>query len=262
MANAPVALSRVVDIAASAGEVVMKRYRRGGTTATQKADRSPLTAADLESDRLIVDALRALDPSIPIISEEGGIPDYEVRRAWKRFWLVDPLDGTKEFLKRSDDFTVNIALIEDAAPALGVVLAPALGCLYWADAAGGAWKRIGGSDQRLRSSPASGADGWTIVESASHPSAELDGFLAGLRVKARVKTGSSLKFCRVAEGSADLYPRFGPTMEWDTAAGDCVYRFSGAAAPRVSPLAYNKESLRNGNFVIGGELLAAAARPR
>jgi len=262
MTDAASLLSRVAEIAASAGDVVMKHYRGGSSAATKKADDSPLTAADLESDRLIVDALRALDASIPVISEEGGVPPYAERRGWTRFWLVDPLDGTKEFLKRSDDFTVNIALIEKAAPILGVVAAPAQGLLYGADSAGGAWKRDGSSFQRLRSTPATGEGGWTVVESASHPSAELEGFLATIPVKARVKTGSSLKFCRVAEGAADLYPRFGPTMEWDTAAGDCVYRFSGAAAPRVSPLTYNKESLRNGNFVIGGELLAAPARPR
>lgn len=251
-------LPRVADIAAAAGEIVMRHYRQGATAATAKADDSPLTAADLESNALIVEALRALDSAIPIISEEGGTPEYSVRKAWKRFWLVDPLDGTKEFLKRTDDFTVNIALIEEGAPLLGVVVAPALGLVYGADASDGAWRKSGGAFSRLRSSPASGEGGWTVVESASHPSTELEGFLAGLRVKARVKTGSSLKFCRIAEGAADLYPRFGPTMEWDTAAGDCVFRFSGAARPRLSPLTYNKESLRNGNFVIGGERLAAS----
>lgn len=251
-------LPRAVEVASAAGDAILKHYRRGATAAELKADRSPLTEADLESHRLIVAALETLDPAIPVVSEEGSLPPYGTRRSWTRFWLVDPLDGTKEFLKRSDDFTVNIALIEGAAPVLGVVLAPALGCAYWADASGGSWKRAGGAPQRLRSTPVSGEGGWTVVESASHPSSELETFLAELRVKARIKTGSSLKFCRVAEGAADLYPRFGPTMEWDTAAGDCVFRFSGAERPRESPLVYNKESLRNGNFVIGGELLAAA----
>ncbi|MBI4370951.1 MAG: 3'(2'),5'-bisphosphate nucleotidase CysQ [Elusimicrobia bacterium] len=249
-------LTDIQDIALAAGEAVLRHYAGGSSASSAKADGSPLTAADLEADRIIGAGLRALDPAIPLISEEGGVPEYERRRGWTRFWLVDPLDGTKEFLKRTDDFTVNIALIEGSEPVLGVVCAPARGLLYGAQKGRGAWRTERGGEQvRLRSRPASGADGWIVAESRSHPSPELESFLAGLKVKARLRIGSSLKFCRVADGAADLYPRFGPTMEWDTAAGDAVFRWSGEGAPRVSPLAYNKPSLKNGGFVLGGERL-------
>lgn len=255
-------LADVLTLAAAAGDVVLDHYVRAASPAA-KADGSPLTEADLAADRLIVSGLRALAPGVPVVSEEGEVPGDEARRGWTRFWLVDPLDGTKEFLKRTDDFTVNIALIEGGRPVLGVVLAPALGAVWYAEAGAGAWRRErGGEPVRLRSVPATGAGGWTVVESRSHPSAELERFLSMIEVKSRVKAGSSLKFCRVAEGAADLYPRFGPTMEWDTAAGDCVFRHSGADGERPSPLTYNKPGLRNGDFVIGGERLSEAPARR
>lgn len=245
-------LQEVEEIALAAGRVIM-RHHAGPRTATEKADRSPVTLADLEADALIVSALKRLAPEIPCVSEEGGIPDFSTRKDWRTFWLVDPLDGTKEFVKGGGDFTVNIALIEGTAPVLGVVYAPVSGLLYYARKSEGAWRKAReGRPERLSVAPRNDPEGWVVVESLSHPSPELETYLKGRKVKARIKAGSSIKFCRVAEGAADVYPRFGPTSEWDTAAGDAVYRYSGAKGERPSPLVYNKPTMRNGSFVIGG----------
>jgi 3'(2'), 5'-bisphosphate nucleotidase len=218
----------------------------------EKDDRSPVTLADEVAHGILLAGLGRLDPGTPVVSEEA-VPDvFETRREWRRFWLVDPLDGTKEFIKRRAEFTVNVALIENGEPVLGVVQAPALDLLYWAVKGEGAWREEkGGPAERIYSSaPAAGAP-LTIVESLSHPSQELEEYLQTIPVARRVKAGSSLKFCWVAEGRADLYPRLGPTMEWDVAAGDCVYRQSGREGERPSPLTYNKPDLRNTSFVIG-----------
>lgn len=245
------ALDRVCGIAMAAGAASMKHYGQVGRV-ERKADESPLTAADKDAHHVIVDALRAWHPDIPVISEEGAIPPYERRQGWQRFWLVDPLDGTREFLKKNDEFTANIALIEGHEPVLGVVYAPALKRLYFAGRGLGSWRRDGdGADQRLLGPPPVGDDGLIVVESRSHPSAELDEWLAGRRVKSRVQAGSSLKFGLVAEGSAHVYPRLGPTSEWDVAAGDCVWRDAIARGRRPSPLTYNTPTLLNAGFVIG-----------
>lgn len=246
-------LPAVRALAREGGAAAMRVYDSpGALDVTRKADRSPLTLADRESHRIIVRGLAALDPSTPVISEEGEIPPFAERRGWRRFWLVDPLDGTKEFIARNGEFTVNIALIENGEPVLGVVFAPALDLLYFARRGGGAWKQEhGGAPTRIRSSEPSAGAPRTVVESRSHPSPELESFLAGIDVGRRVAVGSSLKFCWVAEGRADLYPRFGPTMEWDVAAGDCIYRNAGRDGFNASPLAYNKPDLRNDHFVIG-----------
>lgn len=246
-------LSKVVKIAVEAGIAALAYYRREDTKVTLKPDASPLTEADLASETLILKGLQTLDRSIPCVSEESGVPDYAIRKSWKRFWLVDPLDGTKEFLKGTGDFTVNIALVDGQEPVLGVVYAPATGACYYAEKGGGSWKQTGGAKPERIFSRARPKDGVTVVESRSHPSQELEAFMRQLKVKERVRIGSSLKFCVVAEGSADVYPRFGATMEWDTAAGDCVYRNSGRDGPRESPLIYNKPTLKNGHFVIGLE---------
>ena len=229
-------------------------YYDGGVPAgvREKEDRSPVTLADEVAHGIILEGLRGVDPATPIISEEAEAAAFTARRGWRRFWLVDPLDGTKEFIKHRAEFTVNIALIEDGEPVLGVVLAPALNLLYWAVKGEGAWREEnGGSPQRIYSDvPAPGMP-LTVVESLSHPSPELEQYLQTIPVARRVKAGSSLKFCWVAEGRADIYPRLGPTMEWDVAAGDCVYRQSGRDGERVSPLTYNKPDLRNASFIIG-----------
>jgi 3'(2'), 5'-bisphosphate nucleotidase len=243
--------SAILELAREAGRATMTYYD-GVTEVREKDDRSPVTLADEVAHRILVEGLHRLDPATPVVSEEAESAAWEARRGWRRFWLVDPLDGTKEFIKKRAEFTVNLGLIEDGEPTFGVVLAPALDLLYWAEKGGGAWREAKGrSPERIYSTqPAPGAP-LTIVESLSHPSPELEEYLKTLPVKERVKAGSSLKFCWVAEGRADVYPRLGPTMEWDVAAGDCIYRQSGRSGERPSPLTYNKPDLRNPSFVIG-----------
>jgi 3'(2'), 5'-bisphosphate nucleotidase len=245
--------SAVVDLVREAGRATMVYYD-GSVSADvrQKDDRSPVTLADEVAHGILVEGLHRLDPATPVVSEESEAAGFEARRGWRRFWLVDPLDGTKEFIKRRAEFTVNVGLIENGEPVLGVVEAPALDLLDWAVKRGGAWgEEKGRPAERIYSrAPAPGTP-LTIVESLSHPSAELEEYLQTIPVARRVKAGSSLKFCWVAEGRADLYPRLGPTMEWDVAAGDCVYRQSGRESERRSPLTYNKPDLRNTSFVIG-----------
>jgi 3'(2'), 5'-bisphosphate nucleotidase len=245
--------SAVTSLAREAGRATLTYY--DGSPAAEvreKADRSPLTLADEVAHDILLDGLRRLDPTTPVVSEEADAASFETRRAWHRFWLVDPLDGTKEFIKRRAEFTVNVALIQDGEPVLGVVLAPALDLLYWAVKGGGAWReKKAGPPERIYSNARTPGTPLTVVESLSHPSPELEEYLQTIPVARRIKAGSSLKFCWVAEGRADVYPRLGPTMEWDVAAGDCIYRQSGRDGERQSPLTYNKPDLRNTSFVIG-----------
>jgi 3'(2'), 5'-bisphosphate nucleotidase len=245
--------SAVIDLAREAGRATMTYYDGAADAGVrEKDDRSPVTLADEVAHGILVDGLGRLDPATPVVSEEAEAAAFEHRRAWRRFWLVDPLDGTKEFIKRRAEFTVNVALIDEGEPVFGVVLAPALDLLYWAVKGGGAWREEkSGPAERIYSSAAAPGTPLTVVESLSHPSAELEEYLQTIPVARRVKAGSSLKFCWVAEGRADIYPRLGPTMEWDVAAGDCIYRQSGRAGERPSPLTYNKPDLRNPSFVIG-----------
>jgi 3'(2'), 5'-bisphosphate nucleotidase len=245
--------SDVVGLVREAGRATMTYYDAPESAGVrEKDDKSPVTLADEVAHGILVDGLRRLDPSIPVVSEEAAADDFDTRRSWRRFWLVDPLDGTKEFIKRRAEFTVNVALIDEGEPVLGVVGAPALDLVYWAVKGEGAWREEKGAPaERIYSvAPAPGSP-LTVVESLSHPSQELEEYLKTIPVGRRVKAGSSLKFCWVAEGKADVYPRLGPTMEWDVAAGDCVYRQSGRDGERPSPLTYNKPDLRNPSFVIG-----------
>ena len=244
--------SAVTGLAREAGRATMTYYNGAAVGVREKDDRSPVTLADEVAHGLLVDGLRRLDPSTPVISEEAEAASFETRRGWSRFWLVDPLDGTKEFIKHRAEFTVNVALIENGEPVLGVVLAPALDLLYWAVKGEGAWReeKARPAERIYSTAPRPGAP-LTVVESLSHPSPELEEYLHTVPVARRVKAGSSLKFCWVAEGRADIYPRLGPTMEWDVAAGDCIYRQSGRDGERPSPLTYNKPDLRNTSFVIG-----------
>ena len=245
--------SAVAGLAREAGRATMTYYdTESSPDVRHKEDRSPVTLADEVAHGTLVDGLRRIDPSTPVVSEEAEAASFNTRKGWRRFWLVDPLDGTKEFIKRRAEFTVNVALIEDGEPVLGVVLAPALDLLYWAVKGAGAWRESNGAPaKRIYSSPQAPGQPLTVVESLSHPSPELEDYLQTIPVARRVKAGSSLKFCWVAEGKADIYPRLGPTMEWDVAAGDCVYRQSGRNGERPSPLTYNKPDLRNTSFVIG-----------
>lgn len=249
-------LELLVDLVHEAGRLAMAHYNNGPAV-HQKSDGSPVTAADRAAHDCIVRELPTLCPGAPIISEEAAVPEYETRKNWDRFWLVDPLDGTKEFLSMNGEFTVNIALIEGGHPVMGVVGAPALGAVYFAARGRGAWRRVENrSSERLQVTAHRRAV-TRVVESRSHPSPELEGFVATLGPVERVKLGSSLKFCRIAEGGADVYPRFGRTMEWDVAAGDCIYRNSGPDGKELgSPLRYNQPSLSTPSFIIGKSALS------
>ena len=247
----PDTMLRLADLAVEAGTAIMRLYSTGASV-DAKADGSPVTEADQAAHRIISRALLSWDPAIPLISEEGDLPPLKTRRQWHRFWLVDPLDGTKEFIKRNGEFTVNIALIEAGIPVLGVIYAPAIDLLYYAGAGLGSWKRHRGEyPERLVSTAPLPGHALRVAESRSHPSAALEAYLATVNVSERVIAGSSLKFCWIAEGKADIYPRLGPTMEWDVAAGDCIFRNSGVPVLRASPLEYNQPELKNNGFVIG-----------
>jgi 3'(2'), 5'-bisphosphate nucleotidase len=247
-------LVAVTRLAREAGHATMAYYDGAVPAGVRlKADSSPVTMADEDAHAILVEGLAGLDPKTPVISEEAEAPPFEIRRTWHRFWLVDPLDGTKEFIKRRAEFTVNVGLIEDGEPVLGVIVAPALDLVYWGSKGSGSWRQQkSDTPDRIYSREAAPGALLTVVESLSHPSEELEEYLRKLPVGRRVKAGSSLKFCWVADGQADIYPRLGPTMEWDVAAGDCIYRQSGRYGERASPLTYNKPELRNPSFVIGG----------
>ncbi len=250
-------LDDVRAIAADAGQRILEIYERGYTVST-KSDGSPLTEADRAAHTLIVARLEALTPDMPVLSEESAETAYEDRADWKRFWLVDPLDGTKEFIKRNGEFTVNIALIEDQSPVLGVVSAPAVGVTYWACQGHGAFKQDrSGSAQPIRARNYQGGKA-TVVASRSHPGKQLARFLSNVaHAQGEPETlsmGSALKLCLVADGTADVYPRFGPTSEWDTAAAHCVVQIAGGriTAMDKTPLRYNKRSLLNPWFLVSG----------
>jgi 3'(2'), 5'-bisphosphate nucleotidase len=219
-------LDAVVEIARKAGEAILEVYE-GRYQVTLKDDDSPLTQADLASHRVIVDALARLEPKSPVLSEESAHIPADVRRAWSRYWLVDPLDGTKEFIKRNGEFTVNIALIDANVPVLGVVHVPVTGVTYAGAAGVGAFRRDGDAAPEEIAVRVPAADPLTVVGSRSHVNPELAARLEALGPHALVSMGSSLKFCLVAEGEADLYPRLGPTSEWDTAAAQAVVEAAG-----------------------------------
>ena len=246
-------LEEIVSLSHQAGACIMEVYAEAQIETTYKADDSPLTRADLASHHLIVTTLQKLTPALPVLSEESKEVPCATRQAWRRFWLVDPLDGTKEFIKKSADFTVNIALIDDGRPVIGVVFAPALGVTYSGVAEQGAFKQVDGIPHPIHVAKSDAAP-LKVVASRSHGSEALEAFLSRLGPIERVSRGSSLKFCLVAEGAADLYPRFGPTMEWDTAAGQCVAVAAGGRVTDLDghPLCYNKPDLLNPWFVVDG----------
>ncbi|QCR37770.1 3'(2'),5'-bisphosphate nucleotidase CysQ [Nissabacter sp. SGAir0207] len=240
-------LENICQLARDAGAAILEVYEgRQPMDVEVKTDDSPVTAADLAAHRVIKRGLEALTPEIPLLSEEDP-PAWEVRRNWTRYWLVDPLDGTKEFIKRNGDFTVNIALVEDGKPVLGVVYVPVTGVMYSA-ADGKAWKEENGQRVQIAVRDARPP---LVVVSRSHGSQELQDYLAQLGEHQTVAVGSSLKFCLVAEGKAQLYPRFGPTSIWDTAAGHAVAAAAGAQVHdwQGQPLLYTpRESFLNPGF--------------
>ena len=254
MNREPHTLDLVSAIARDAGQAIMKIYQ-GRIDVEFKDDKSPLTAADKASHDLIVSGLKKHFPEMPVLSEEGRDIPYEQRKGWTRFWLVDPLDGTKEFIKRNGEFTVNIALIEGGTPVMGVVYVPAQDRTYLGIEGQGAFRQKGdGPREPIRVRSPEPSAGLTVVMSRSHPSPELDEYLKNIPVAEALSVGSSLKLCAVAEGKADLYPRLGPTMEWDTAAGQAVVHAAGGKVLRMdgTPLEYNKENLLNPYFIVTG----------
>jgi 3'(2'), 5'-bisphosphate nucleotidase len=242
-------------LARRAGVAILEVY--AGTFAVErKGDDSPLTAADMASHRIIVDGLRALTPDVPVLSEESASIEWNVRRGWDRYWLVDPLDGTREFVKRNGEFTVNIALIERHAPVLGVVLIPVSGELYYGVGGDGAFLESGPGALPRAIETRTAARIPIVAGSRSHSNDRQAALLAKLGEHRLVSIGSSLKFCMVARGEADLYLRVGPTSEWDTAAAQCVVEQAGGAVTdlRGSPLRYNtRPSLINPEFLVAGD---------
>ncbi len=259
MSSDPVSLEELCGLVRAAGQAVMDVYA-GSFSVESKGDGSPVTEADRRAEEIILAGLERLAPEVPVVSEEaaeqagGELPFNGNGSRPEAFWLVDPLDGTKEFVSRNGEFTINVALIEDDAPVLGVVLAPALERLFAAGEQLGAIVEdtAGRRAVAARVAPAEGA---TVVSSRSHGDPEaLERFAAGRRIAAQVTAGSSLKFCLLAAGQADVYPRFGRTMEWDTAAGDAVLRAAGGRVTDLKGdvLRYGKPGFENPHFVAYG----------
>ncbi|MBS1191646.1 MAG: cysQ 2 [Rhodocyclaceae bacterium] len=247
-------LDEVIALVGRAGEAVLEIYRAGPGDVILKADASPLTLADQRSHLILQAGLEALQVG-PVLSEEGRSIPFPERRGWHQYWLVDPLDGTKEFIKRNGEFTVNVALVRDGVPVLGVVGVPALGETFYGAQDVGAF-RIAGQGLppvSLRTGTKASDFPWRVTGSRSHGDERTAAFLSGLGAHAFLPLGSSLKLCRIAEGAMDLYPRFGPTSEWDIAAAQCVLEQAGGAVldwESGQPLRYNqRDSLRNGAFV-------------
>jgi len=245
----------VRDIALEAGAAILEVYN-GDPQKIQieeKADESPLTLADRKANAVICAGLEALADKYPIVSEENKAIPYAERRTFERYWLVDPLDGTKEFIKRNGEFTVNIALVEGQTPVLGVVYAPVLDEMYWAAKGKGAWLIQKGQAQQLTAASFRMDDeGLRVVCSRSHLNEATQTFVDQLNEPELVPKGSSLKFLILAKAEAHLYPRLGPTMEWDTGAAQIVLEEAGGAvqqADRDEPLRYNKENLLNPHFI-------------
>ncbi|MDM5065422.1 3'(2'),5'-bisphosphate nucleotidase CysQ [Aeromonas salmonicida] len=249
------AISELEPIARAAGDIIMAIYSQPFTV-EYKGDESPLTAADKGAHEVIVQALAGLTPDIPVLSEESGPEVMGLRHGWSRYWLVDPLDGTKEFVSRNGEFTVNIALIENGKPLWGLVYAPVLDRLWYGGKGMGAWRVADGKREAIQTLPHQEGAPWRVVGSRNHLSRETLDYLARFGDIERgeielVSMGSSLKFCIIAEGGAELYPRLAPTCEWDTAAAQAVLEGAGGSVTRLdgSPLAYNKPDILNPWFV-------------
>ena len=265
-------LKKAIRASVKAGDVILEVYNSSDFQVENKEDNSPLTIADKKAHEIISEILS--DTNIPILSEEGKDIPYEQRSQWKEFWLVDPLDGTKEFIKRTGEFTVNIALISDNESVMGVIYIPVLGSLYYSDRKSGTFYL---KDVKKETTVAEGEDfdlkkltetsvklpfkqekkSYTVVGSRSHMSKETEDHLADLRKQFPdleiISKGSSLKLCMVAEGAANEYPRFGPTMEWDTAAGQAIVENAGGVVLNYEtkqPLKYNKKNLLNPWFLV------------
>jgi 3'(2'), 5'-bisphosphate nucleotidase len=249
----------LVSLAQKAGDAIMEVYGRDFSVET-KDDKSPLTEADKKSNEVILKGLKEAYPSIPLISEENKLIPYAERKDWKSFWLIDPLDGTKEFIKKNGEFTVNIALIEEGVPVVGIVYVPAQGKTYYGVKGEGSFKiesRGNKPEPILNKEHYSTKQKVTVVGSRSHLDENTMAFVEQLKAEGKdvefSSSGSSIKFCMVAEGKADVYPRFAPTMEWDTGAAQAVVLYAGKNVldrNTRQPLVYNKENLLNPYFIV------------
>ncbi|NRB49763.1 MAG: 3'(2'),5'-bisphosphate nucleotidase CysQ [Saprospiraceae bacterium] len=250
-------IETVKEIARAAGAVILEVYNEPGAFQVNlKSDDSPLTIADKKANRLICDGLEKLAPHIPIISEENKEIPFKERKNFTQHWLVDPLDGTKEFIKRNGEFTVNIALIENQQVIMGVVYAPVLGELYWAEKGQGAFLQKDGQVEQLQAPTFEWTDpGLKVVCSRSHLNDDTRAFIEKLNQAETVATGSSLKFLIMAKGEAHVYPRLGPTMEWDTGAAQIILEEAGGQVlqhENQQPMNYNKQNLLNPFFIAFG----------
>jgi len=241
-----------VEIAKEAGEAITEIYNSDFDYQLKK-DLSPITAADNLSHNIITERLKMLTPEIPILSEENCDIPYKIRSQWTQYWLVDPLDGTKEFIKKNGEFTVNIALIENNNPIFGVIHLPITNEIYWGSQVSGSFYSNESSDVEPISVSENHQNPMRIVASRSHPSDVLNSLLEKIANYEIINTGSSIKFCLIASGQADCYPRFGPTSEWDTAAGEAIVRFAGGHVVTTNgdSIQYNtKEDYLNPNFIV------------
>jgi 3'(2'), 5'-bisphosphate nucleotidase len=231
-----------------ASAAILEVYHSNDFGAQLKGDNSPVTKADIEASRILVKGLEALSGD-PVVSEEALVP-YEKRRTFERFWLVDPLDGTKDFLERDDEFTVNVALIENGIPVLGAVASPALGSVYYAAKGEGAFRRDSSGTTPIRYAKSRAS--LICADSRFHSSEKIKEFCSANGISEILRSGSAIKMCKLAEGSVDVYPRFGPTMEWDVAASDILATEAGCVVVDLidrKPLRYNKEDMRNPGFI-------------
>jgi 3'(2'), 5'-bisphosphate nucleotidase len=245
-------MNEVAAIARNAGEAIMEIYQKDFGVEF-KSDESPVTAADIKSHEVICAGLAKLAVELPVLSEESTSIAWDERKQWSRYWLIDPLDGTKEFIKKNGEFTVNIALIEDGVSTLGVVYAPAMDTTYMAAEGIGSFKQHAGTKTKLSLQRKSSKGLIRVVGSRSHSSPEFEEYIKRFESVEIVSKGSSLKFCLVAEGAADIYPRLGLTSEWDTGAGQAVAEIAGATVTQIdgSPLKYNaKEDILNPFFIV------------
>jgi len=248
-------LTPVIDLARDAGRRIIEIYETDFAV-EHKDDKSPLTAADMAAHNAITAGLQVLTPGIPVLSEESADIPYEERARWSTYWLIDPLDGTREFVKRNGEFTVNIALIHEQEPVLGVVLVPVSGLCYFGCRGKGAFRQMPDEAPQSIHVRALGAGPVIVAGSRSHRGDSLNAFLGNLGDHEIISMGSALKSCLVAEGRADIYPRLGPTSEWDTAAAHCVVEEAGGQVTdmQMQPLRYNtKPSLLNPHFFVFGD---------
>ena len=243
-------MNDLIDICFNAGKEILKIYEKTDIVVEYKSDNSPLTLADQKSHECICSSLKALYPKIPILSEEGLKIPYKDRKEWDSFWLIDPIDGTKEFIKKNGEFTVNIALICNQKPILGIVYAPVLN-KYWYGSEKGSFIICNGETKKITVNNEFKNE-INVVASRSHSSPLLKNFLESFNNYKLVSMGSSIKICLVAEGKADIYPRLAPTMEWDTAAAHAVLKFAGGSLIDINTQAdmlYNRENLKNSHFI-------------